>query len=280
MQLPILLLTQLTDALRSQAQPGRFPAQLWAEVETQGYAYVHQAEDLVVTMDGRTHGLRLRELAHLAGYPVQEMYKRPRFKNAGAFSFEMVEVSEIVGLCIFLEQLGFDVDPGPMVDRLYAQIAAKDYLSRAQSDIYCYNVIRHKVKLTLQATESVDAQPILQEWRSAGGHRYQCLVRGDQVTSLTIAGPRWRAPRHIDLNCSVCGVRYTKGDPESALNHRTTHAKALRLLEPRPSKPMRERLQHGLAGERVDVNSPIWMHREVASRALRFKRDFGYDFLQ
>lgn len=280
MQLPIRFLAQLTDALRRQAQPGRFPARLWAEIETQGCAYVHQVEDLVLAMDGRTHGLRLRELAHLAGYPVQEMYKRPRFKSAGAFSLEMVEVTDVVGFCIFLEQIGFCVDPGPIVDRLYAQIEAKDYLTRAQNDIYCYSVMRHKVKLTLQAAESVNAQPIQQEWRGASGHRYQCLVRGGQVTSLTIAGPRWRAPRHIELNCSVCGARYTKGDPESSLNHRTTHAKALRLLKPRPSKPMRERLQNDLAGERVDVNSPIWMHREVASRALRFKRDFGYDFLQ
>jgi hypothetical protein len=192
----------------------------------------------------------------------------------------MVEVTDVVGFCIFLEQLGFGIDPGLMVDRLYAQIEAKDYLTRAQSDIYGYSVMRHKVKLTLQAAEPLDAPPIQQEWRGADGHRYQCIVSDDQVTSLTIAGPRWRAPRHIEMNCLVCGARYTKGDPESALNHRTTHAKALRLLKPRPSKPMRERLHHGLDGERVDVSSPIWMHREVASRALRFKRDFGYDFVQ
>ena len=105
-------------------------------------------------------------------------------------------------------------------------------------------------------------------------------MRGSQVTLLTIAGPRWRALRLIEMKCSVCGAQYTKGDPESALNHRTIHAQALRLLKPKPSKPMRERLQRGLAGERVDVNSPIWMHRKVASRALRFERDFGYGFLQ
>lgn len=167
-----------------------------------------------------------------------------------------------------------------MVNHFYEQIAVKDYLTRAQNDIYCYSVMRHKEKLSLQAEEPIDAPPIRQVWRGAGGHRYQCLVRGDQVTSLTIAGPHWRAPRHIETNCSVCGARYTKGDPESALSHRTTHAQTLRLLKPQPSKPMRERLQRGPAGELVDVNSPIWIHREVASRALRFKQDFGYDFRQ
>lgn len=280
MQLPTRLLTQITDALQRPPRPGRLLARLWDEIQGQGWAYLHQIEDLALAMDFRIHGLPLRELAQLAGYPVQDVYQRPRFKNASGFSSQMVALPDVVGLCIFFEQLGFDIDPGPLVDRLHAQTAAKAYLTRAESDIYCYSVMRHKEKLALRAAEPIDAPPIQREWRGAGGHRYQCLVRGDQVTSLTIAGPRWRAPRQIEMQCSVCGARYTKGDPESALNHRATHAQALRLLKPQPSKPMRERLQRGLAGERVDVNSPIWMHREVASRALRFKRDFGYDWLQ
>lgn len=280
MQLPTRLLTQITRALQRPSRPGRFPDRQWHEIQGQGWAYLHQIEDLVLTLDDRTHGLRLGELARLAGYPVQDVYKRPRFKNASAFSSQMIEVTDVVGFCIFLEQLGFDIDPRPMVDRLYARVAVADYLTRAQSDIYCYSAMRHKEKLTLLAADHVDAPPVQKQWRSSAGHRYQCLVRNDQVTTLTIAGPRWRAPRHIEMQCSVCDARYTKGDPESALNHRSTHAQALRLLEPRPSKRLRERLQLGLAGERVDINSPLWMHREVYSRALRFKRDFGYDFLQ
>jgi len=280
MQLPIQLLTQITHALRRTPRPGHFPDRLWAEIEAQGWAYVHQVEDLVQAMDGRTHGLRLRDLAHLAGYPVQDVYQRPRFKNASAFSAQMVEASDVVGFCIYLEQLGFSVNPSPLVEGLYAQVALKAYLTRAQSDIYGHSAMRYREKLTLSAVESCDGEPVQQDWRGTFGHRYQCLVRGGQVTSLAIAGPRWRAPRHVVVDCPVCGARYTKGDPESARNHRKAHARALRLLKPQPSKPMRERLQRGLAGERVDVNSPLWMHREVHSRALRFKRDFGYDFLQ
>lgn len=280
MQVPARLLTQIIAALRRIPPQGRFPDRLWDDIQGQGWAYLHQVEDLAQAMDDRTHGLRIGELAHLAGYRIQDLYKRPRFKNSSAFSSQMVEVTDVVGFCIFLEQLGFDIDPGSMVDGLYTEIATKGYLTRAQNDIYCYSTMRHKAKLTLQVTEPIDAPPVQQAWRGAGGYRYQCLMRGDQVTWLTITGPRWRAPRLIEMNCSVCGVRYTKGDPESALSHRATHAQALRLLKPRPSKPMRERLQHGTASELVDVNSPMWMHREVASRALRFKQDFGYDFRQ
>ena len=100
------------------------------------------------------------------------------------------------------------------------------------------------------------------------------------MTSLTIQGPRWRLPRHVQTQCAVCGTPYTKGDPESALNHRRSHTEVLRLLKPHPLESMRERVARGPHGERVDVGAPLWMHREVEKRALRFKRDFKYDFLQ
>jgi hypothetical protein len=44
---------------------------------------------------------------------------------------------------------------------------------------------------------------------------------------------------------------------------------------------MRKRLAQGRAvAERVDVRAPMWLHREVYERAMRFKRDFGYDWPQ
>ena len=107
--------------------------------------------------------MRLRELARLAGYLVQDVYKRPRFKNAAAFSSQMAEIMEVVGFRIFLEQLAFGIDPGPMVEQLDAQIATMNYLTRAQSDINCYNAMRHKEKLTLLAAEAVDAAPVQQK---------------------------------------------------------------------------------------------------------------------
>lgn len=280
MRLPTRLLTQITEALQRPVRSRPFPTRLWNEIQDQDWAYLYQTEDLLEAMDDRIYGLPLRELGDIAGYPMRHVYRRPRFKNSAAFSSQMVELTDVVGLCIFLEQLGFGIDPGPMVDHESEQIATREHLTLAQSDIYCYGAMRHKQKLALQSTEVIETPPASKQWRGTGGHRYECLVRGDQVTSLKVTGPRWRAPRHIEMECSVCGCRYTKGDPESALNHRTEHAKALRLLRPQPSKLMRERLGRGSAGERVDVNSPIWMHREMASRALRFKRDFGYDFPQ
>lgn len=280
MQLSIELLTRLASALRQPVQQRPFPIQCWSEIHEKGWAYLSQVEDLVAAMDNRFFELRLFDLAAAAGYPARQMRDRPRFKNADWYSMPMMEAVDVAGLCIFLEELGFAVDPAPMVDALYGQLATRPYLTLAQGDIYCYSAMRHKHKRTLQAVESVDAAPVQLEWRSAAGHRYQCLERSGQVTMLTVRGPRWRQPRRVDVTCEVCGTRYTRGDPESARNHRTTHAQALRLLQPQPSARMREQLQRGIEGERVDVSAPLWMHHEVAARAVRFKRDFGYDFVQ
>lgn len=274
------LLTQLTEILQRPARPGRFPSSLWADIQAQGWAYMYQLADLVEIMDDRMAHVRLEEFAHAAGCVIRPMRDRPRFKNTEWYATQMIEVADVVGLCIFLEALGLGVDPQPMVDALYGQVSTMERLTLAQADIYCYSALRHRQRLTLQSAEPVDGQPIQKEWRGAAGHRYQALERDGQATSLTVQGPRWRRPNHIKVTCAVCGTDYTKGDPESALNHRRRHAEVMHLLKPHPSKSMRARLAHGPRGERVDVDAPLWMHREMEKRALRFKRDFGYDFPQ
>lgn len=280
MRLSNRLLTQLTEVLQRPPRPGRFPTSLWSDIQTHGWAYMHQLEDLVEIMDDRMAHIRLEEFAVLAGCVIRPMRDRPRFKNTSWYTMQMMDATDVAGLCIFLEALGLSVDPQPMVDALYDQVAGKDRLTLAEGEIYCYSAMRHKQRLTLQSGEPVDAAPIQKDWRGAAGHRYQALVRDGQVASLTIQGPRWRSPNHVETYCEVCRIQYTKGDPESTHNHRLRHAQVQHLLKPYPTASMRERAARGPRGERVDVSSPLWMHREVEKRALRFKRDFGYDFCQ
>lgn len=118
-------------------------------------------------------------------------------------------------------------------------------------------------------------------WRSDAGYRYRAVTCGEHVINLTVTGPKYRAPRKKEVTCKVCKQSYTQGDRESALAHRAEHARVVRLLQPRSTKLMRDRLAQGrAAAERVDVRAPMWLHREVYERAMRFKRDFGYDYPQ
>jgi hypothetical protein len=278
MRLPVRLLNHLADALREAPRPGVFPRRLWQTILTGGWAYCSDVDDLMLAMDRRLVDLDLRQLAEAADYPTRYMRDRPRFATADWMASPMMAAADVAGFCIFLEQLGFTVDPKPMVDSLYDQVAALPRMTIAQADIYCYAALHQKHRLTLLTQESVDGTPDQQDWRSPGGYRYQCLTRGGQAAVLTITSPKWRPPRRSEVDCPQCGARYTRGDPESALHHRSVHAQAMRVLMPRPSKRMREQLEH--RGERVDGNAPLWTHREVASRALHFKREFGYDFVQ
>lgn len=231
-------------------------------------------------MDGRVSNLDLQRLAEIADYPTRLVRDTPRFVTADYIAMPMMAAADVVGFCIFLEHLGLTVDPEPMVASMHDEIALLQRLTISQAEIYSYKAFRHKHRLTLHAEESLHEVPTQQDWRSQNGYRFQCLSRGGQATMLTIVGPKWRRPRRIEMVCHECGAQYTKGDPESALHHRTVHAEAMRLLRPQPSKRMREKLKPDCNAVRVDVNAHLWMHREVESRALRFKRDFGYDFMQ
>ena len=51
-------------------------------------------------------------------------------------------------------------------------------------------------------------------------------------------------------------------------------------MNPRQLASFQTRLEKHADPELVIGDSPIWMHREVYQRALQFKREFQYDFLQ
>lgn len=160
MQLSNRLLTQLTEVLQRPARPGAFPSPLWAEIQAQGWAYMHQLEDMVEIMDYRMAHVRLEEFAGLADCVIRPMRDRPRFKNTSWYSMQMIEAPDVAGLCIFLEALGLSIDPQPMVDALYDLVAGKDRLTLAEGEIYCYRAMRHKQRLALRSVEPVDAAPI------------------------------------------------------------------------------------------------------------------------
>jgi hypothetical protein len=281
MDQPASLLTQLADALRAPAAPRPFPAAQWRRLLPQGWVNRCDLEDLMLAMDGRLWSLPLMDLAEYLGFPARNVCYKPRFATSDGIIHAMLAITDVAGFGIALEQLGFAVDPAAMVQALAAQVGAAPIMTLAEVDIHTYAVLRHRLRRRLTADQRPDGPPDESTWRGFNGYRYSCLTRGGVVAALTVRGPKYRAPRRREVTCTVCGYRYTQGDPESVLHHRTEHARVVRLLSPRPTKPMRLRLAQGrAAGERVDVHAPLWLHREVYERAMRFKRDFGYDFAQ
>lgn len=281
MELPIQLLTQLADVLRQPSRPRPFPTKLWQRLVSQGWVIRHELEDLMLAMDGRLYAFPVDDLAQYLGFPSRDVCHKPRFPTSDVVLFSMWSTRDVAGFAITLEQLGFSVDPGPMVATFADQVAAAPLLTTAELDIHTYAAQKGRLCRELEADGGSEEIPNDSAWRSADGYRYRAVTRGGEVIALTVTGPKYRAPRRQEVTCAVCKQSYTQGDRESALAHRAEHARVVRLLHPRSSQRMRERLAQGrAAAERVDVHAPMWMHREVYDRAMRFKRDFGYDWPQ
>lgn len=280
MRLPSSLLGQLAQALQHTPRASRFPAALWSRIRTRGWGYSSDVEDLLVDLDRRLYGIDLKLFMERAELPFRCVRDRPRFVGADWVGMYAMAATDIVALCIRLEECGFLTDATPMVADLYPMVSALATMTTSEADIYGFDRLRHRIHVRLQADERPDGISQERIWRSPAGYRFTCVEGGGQVMALSVRGAKWRAPRRIEMTCQVCGMPYTKGDPESAVSHRREHARVTRLLSPRPSARMREHLSTSAIGERVDASSPLWMHREVYERALRFKREFGYDSVQ
>lgn len=280
MQLPARILTPLAQALQQPTRAGRFPQAEWRRVLSQGWAYLYEIHDMLIEFDRRLYDVDLRGLAECVNLPLRFVSTRPRFLTAESTATLAMAVNDVAALCIFLEQCGFLIDPAPMVADLYTSIKVLTTMTTAEVELYSFTKLRHRHQITLRSVEQSDLIREFRKWRSTQGYRFELWTRGDQVTMLKVRGAKWRERPRIDITCAVCDLTYTKGDPESALSHRQEHMLVTRLLSPTPNRKMRERLDQGPYGERVDANAPLWMHRQVFERARRFKRDFGYDKIQ
>lgn len=282
MHLPAVLLTQLVHALREPLHSSYFPQQLWRTVLQRGWAYSSDIEDLLLALDGRLYRTRvnIEALAEQVGYVMCPIASRPRFATAEYLLMRAMSARDLAGFCIFLEHCGFSTNPEPMVASLFDEVASLPYMTSSEIDIYNFKKRRHRDRICLRATEDLNGVPSSQAWRGDNGYRFESLRRGDQESMLSVYGSKWRHLERVETTCPVCSMAYTKGDPESAMGHRHEHARVTRLLTPRPNRRMRERFELGLDAELVSAGAPLWMQKEMYERAVRFKRDFGYDFIQ
>lgn len=99
---------------------------------------------------------------------------------------------------------------------------------------------------------------------------------------MRIRAPKYRErPRTYSVTCPECGCEWEKGEPESSMLHRKEHKRRMDWLAPKPKPQMvAELAEKGLEAELVTWDSPEWKHTEMYNRALAFKRELHYDFVQ
>lgn len=267
-------------------EPGRtefFPDGLWRQVKERGWAYRSDLEDLGIAMDQRLYGFDFLSLAIALELPIRYICRRPRFISADSLYLEALSIVDTAALFIFLQESGFEVSPEEMVDDVLPGVRNLEHMTMADVTVFQYARSQDRRRLSLRSTERPPPNEHMHahHYRTSTGYKVEVQLSGDTPIFISIRGPKWRRERQrVDVTCPLCGMRYEKGDPESAVSHRSFHARVMRLLSPRPSKDMLARQRDELSPEMVTQDSPLWMHRAMYERAWAFKREFSYDFIQ
>lgn len=286
--LPIAILEELVSLMKEKGSPQVRPLVLSTrerELLRTGIIYMTDFEDLVLETETRGQyglGRLLKALAEYFAIPIRYVYAKPRYANGESVGWKGLQAADAAALLVALEDVGFCVSPELLIAKLAKPLVKKEYLTESEISLYGYERQHHRKKVEVRSDLDV-MQHIWSEERFKGinGYRFKLTLVDGKAYRLEITGPKHRNIRlRQDVTCAYCGMTYTKGDLESSLIHRREHARLKRLLEPRPDRRFANRLQRHSNPELVDISAPFWMHQEVYERALRFKRDFRYDFLQ
>ncbi len=284
-KIPAKLLQQIYHALSEKNRRfGDFAqyAPLDDIIVARGWVYNIELEELLFATDSRVTHLDLNRLTEYLEIPWRTVYKRPRYLSAGAVATNALTLADAACLFVRMEEMGFDSHPERLVE--HGLRAQKDltHITDSEWTLLSYPKRRLKEEFYAQSDgQNDDGEWTPHNWKDALGRRIEFTLVGTLPHLLTVRGPRYRRPApQVSTTCPTCGCRYTKGDPEGALFHRSEHARVMRFMNPRPLTAFQTRLEKHADPELVIADSPIWMHREIHQRALQFKREFQYDFLQ
>lgn len=238
-------------------------------------------EDMLEAFDLRLYGFDVWALADYLEIPRRFLYQKPRFLNAGNFGNEGITATDAAGLLIFLEQMGFLIEPKILVEAVLPFVQKKSYLTGCELDVLRYprQNGRHCIEFHCSGLEP--GQLSEQRLRTSHGIRIRVILIDGKPSSLLAQGPRYRPRQRPQIHrCDYCGHEYLRGDPEENATHLSYHAKMKRILDPWPKKQFVEALKLEFDPELVRSHSPMWKHHEIFRRARQFKQEMKFDFIQ
>lgn len=255
-------------------------------VAVQGWALKHEIKDLLADMDPRLERYSAGDpdrLLPMFGLRWSYVAFRPRKAVRGVMLYDGLSAAETAFLLINLEELGFRVDPTPLISELLPSLGKRRLLSSAELSVFWYSRTRGRNPPSRVKPHGAQyGMWPLQSWKDPEGYRVE--LHGDEsgnIVLLEVHAPRFRRrPEPVETVCPDCGLTYRRGDPESSECHRREHRKRMRYLNPQPHVRMLAARQSDPDPELVTSLSPPWKHREMYDRAYAFKREFRYDFVQ
>lgn len=256
---------------------------LFTKFSRDSWAYRSDLEDVIGYLDPRLdmNVKTFRKLIAAFNFKWEMVCARPKVTSNEVTQFEAIRSEEAAHFLIYLEQLGFEVDPLPLIRILLPKIKVKEkkILSAAELAIFWYERFRHKTAPMRLIIE--DQQPLetSSQIRTAKGYIVQAEIDSNgQVIFLKVAAPKFRSAKApVLVTCDACGLDWYRGDPDSSAQHRKIHPKRMSYLDPKPHIKLVAMGGIDSAIVYVDESVPLWMHKEMFARAAAFKYEMRYD---
>ena len=265
------------------AKDGGYRFDLEATIN-KGWIRLSDLEDAVYSWDKRLDctKIKLEELAISFGINWTIICKPPKDISNDVELDMALRLPELVSFSIFLKSIGFEINSQILLDRLLPEIKGKEIITNAE-----LHILRNEKSLRMSR---VSIHVSDQEWdfeyckkgSFENGYKYEASFRPNgTICNLTIKSPTYRKMKEpTSTKCQICGHTWLKGNPKDSAAHRKFHKCILSILEPIPNKNMLSAFRNENDPELVDNNSPLWRHKEMRNRAIGFKMETGFGFVQ
>lgn len=265
----------------------RDASRLIARIAFEGWASLPDIEDIFYLTDDRIdsmrHEMSVEDWCKAIGIPVQTAYRRPRSKEASTVGMRGVRAEDVADLLMQLERVGYSVDPLPLIEAIIEPIRQKHKITDSELSVLWYAKKRHKMEpLSVTLEGKWQHRSASERFKTATGYTVEAwLDEAAKPFQLEVRAPKFRSrPASKKETCAVCGYEWYRGDPDSSRAHRRAHKERLSYLDPKPVPQFVAELTAGGDAEFVACTSPTWKHREIYKRAVAFRREFHYDFVQ
>tara|TARA_R110000737_G_scaffold264348_3_gene272242 strand:+ start:1050 stop:2216 length:1167 start_codon:yes stop_codon:yes gene_type:complete len=265
--------------------PRRQPRYL-DDIIKHGWCEKWRFEDLLLTLDrriGQTQFVRSELVASQLKLETRFAFQQSFDPDEGPCGYEMLSAASVACVMIWLERLGFDVDPTFICRKLADDIHRNRLVNEEEITVLTYEAMRRAAPpLKLQSEELRFAGGPSSEFTVGAG--YRAVVQNDtqgRPVSLEVHSPKYAEPRpQVSVTCEGCLQTYMSGVRSEEHRHDIKHNKIVTTLRPKVSLALKRAVLEDSEAVWVTPASPKWLSLAVDRRARAFRREFSYDFLQ
>lgn len=266
------------------ARGGEHARQLMQRIAKSGWMEDYMLDDLLYAVDERLrpypHGVEIEAIAKALEIPKISVTRRPRASSANAQMLAARSSFDTASLLIALEDLGFAVDPRPLIELIRPEIPKQGFITAAQLDVLWY-AQRRLARTTGFRAKGPPRTREIEDRKLATGHRLEIHRDNEgKAVALNVKGPKYRRrPEPVKTTCPDCGHVWYRGDSDSSAAHRREHRERMVFLDPLPDERVIDARLIGDDPELVTFSSPSWKHKAMDDRARIFRREEGYSFV-